>query len=288
MLFAERFVQPGMNKKVVLGFPPEQGTAQQQASIRRFHQPLSSGYRRLLALRSMAKIISSLALIGTPVELKLTLCRIWSRTVEAFVSRWVAIFGVCPTITINRDVQLESPLFQALLTFPGRTRIRTTSYHPTASNMVKPFYHEVKTALHAAESPQSWPDNLPLTLLDIRASLDLGSGLQRSRIGFWYRPPTTKRDGHPDFPWYRSHHSPSSFPPQQALNRLLPLPSVSHAVNAVFNFLTVWLLMFLDIKTSFGVATRSLRCKGRGTVATRSPGRQRCSLPVPSPVRLCA
>ncbi|BHF80219.1 hypothetical protein SprV_0702334300 [Sparganum proliferum] len=91
--------------------------------------------------------------------------------VKAFLSRWVAIFGAPSTITTDRGAQFESYLFQSLISFLGCTRIRTTTYHPTANGMVERFHRQLKASLCAAVDPENWTDHLPLVLLGIRSAL---------------------------------------------------------------------------------------------------------------------
>nr|VZI11761.1 unnamed protein product [Spirometra erinaceieuropaei] len=49
----------------------------------------------------------------------------------------------------------------------GRTRIRTTAYHPATNGIVKRFHRKLKTSLRAAEDSENWTNHLPLVLLDI-------------------------------------------------------------------------------------------------------------------------
>ena len=49
---------------------------------------------------------------------------------QAFVSTWIARFGVPSTITTDRSCQFESSLWQQLMQLLGTKRIRTTAYHP--------------------------------------------------------------------------------------------------------------------------------------------------------------
>nr|VZI14961.1 unnamed protein product [Spirometra erinaceieuropaei] len=111
--------------------------------------------------------------------------------VKAFVSRWVAMFGVPSTVTTDRGAQFESALFQTLLNFLGYTCILTTAYHPAANGMVELFHRQLKTALRAIEDPGNWSDNLPLALLRIRAALklDLGCSTAELVFGTILRPP---------------------------------------------------------------------------------------------------
>ena len=59
---------------------------------------------------------------------------------QAFVSRWIAVFGVPPTITTDREAQFESALFRPLADLLGIKRIHTTSYQPCANGMVERFH----------------------------------------------------------------------------------------------------------------------------------------------------
>nr|VZI51113.1 unnamed protein product [Spirometra erinaceieuropaei] len=104
--------------------------------------------------------------------------------VKAFVSRWVAIFGVPSTVTTDRGAQFESALFQTLLNFLGCTRIRTTAYHLAANGIVERFHRQLKTTLRAVEDPGNWSDNLPLALLGIRAALKSDLGCSAAELVF--------------------------------------------------------------------------------------------------------
>ncbi|BHF69194.1 hypothetical protein SprV_0301223700 [Sparganum proliferum] len=64
--------------------------------------------------------------------------------VNAYVSRWVAMFGAPSTVTTDRGAQFESTLFQTLLSFFGCACIRTTAYHPSANGMVERFHRQLK------------------------------------------------------------------------------------------------------------------------------------------------
>ena len=62
---------------------------------------------------------------------------------RAFVTRWVASFGVPSTITTDRGSQFESALFLALTNLLGTKRVRTTAYHPIANGLVERFHRQL-------------------------------------------------------------------------------------------------------------------------------------------------
>nr|VZI40988.1 unnamed protein product [Spirometra erinaceieuropaei] len=109
--------------------------------------------------------------------------------VEAFLSRWVAMFGAPSMVTTDRSAQIELALFQTLLNFLGCRRIRTTAYSPATNGMVERFHRKLKTALRAVEDPGNWSDNLPLAVLGIHAALksDLGCSAAELVFGTTFR-----------------------------------------------------------------------------------------------------
>eukprot|EP00795_Rhopilema_esculentum_P007425 gene7425-biopygen8703 len=95
---------------------------------------------------------------------------------QAFVSRWIAAFGVPSTITTDRGAQFESALFRSLADLLGIKRIHTTSYHPCANGMVERFHRQLKASIKAQPDSTRWIDLLPLILLGLRTTIktDLG------------------------------------------------------------------------------------------------------------------
>ena len=90
---------------------------------------------------------------------------------QAFVSGWIARFGVPSTIVTDRGRQFESNLWSALMKLLGSKRSRTTAYHPQANGMVERFHRQLKSALKTQQQPSAWMDALPLVLLGIRTAL---------------------------------------------------------------------------------------------------------------------
>ena len=91
-----------------------------------------------------------------------------STVASAFISGWIARFGVPSTITTDRGAQFESNLWTQLMRLLGSNRIRTTAYHPAANGLVERLHRQLKAALSAVPQTQ-WLDALPLVLLGIRS-----------------------------------------------------------------------------------------------------------------------
>uniref|UniRef100_A0A183SWH6 Reverse transcriptase domain-containing protein n=1 Tax=Schistocephalus solidus TaxID=70667 RepID=A0A183SWH6_SCHSO len=88
-------------------------------------------------------------------------------------SRLVTIFEILLTFTTDRDVRFGSALFQTLLTFLGCTRMQMTAESPAADDTLECFHRQLKTDRPTAEEPANSSGSLPLTLLSIRAALNL-------------------------------------------------------------------------------------------------------------------
>ena len=89
-----------------------------------------------------------------------------STVASAFISGWIARFGVASTITTDRGAQFESNLWTQLMRLLSSNRIRTTAYHPAANGLVERLHRQLKAALSAVPQTQ-WLDALPLVLLSI-------------------------------------------------------------------------------------------------------------------------
>ena len=103
---------------------------------------------------------------------------------KAFISRWVATFGVPAFIRTDRGSQFESKLFNRLSQLLGIKRIRTTAYHPIANGLVERFHRQLKAAIKALNNPNHWVDSIPLILLGIRTAHKVD--LHCSSAEIWY------------------------------------------------------------------------------------------------------
>ena len=86
----------------------------------------------------------------------------------AFISNWIARFGIPKVVTSDRGAQFTSQLWTEMV---GRLGIRastTTSYHPQSNGMVETFHRTLKGALRCFLDKGTWPSMLPWVLLGIR------------------------------------------------------------------------------------------------------------------------
>ncbi|KRZ87482.1 Transposon Tf2-9 polyprotein [Trichinella sp. T8] len=94
-----------------------------------------------------------------------TVCR-------AFLSTWVARFGIPSIVTTDQGRQFQSALWRELTTALGIKLAPASAYHPQTNGMVERFHRHLKTALAAhANHSHRWIDALPLVLLGIRSSV---------------------------------------------------------------------------------------------------------------------
>lgn len=96
---------------------------------------------------------------------------------KAFISTWVARYGVPTTLTSDRGSQFESTLWNKIMSLLGIKRIRTTAYHPQSNGMVERFHRQLKSSIMSnITNTSEWCSSLPLVLLGIRTALkaDLG------------------------------------------------------------------------------------------------------------------
>ena len=88
----------------------------------------------------------------------------------AFVSGWVARFGVPSTVTTDRGRQFESHLWKELTRLLGTKQIRTTAYHPISNGIIERFHRQLKGSLKDKTGGTTWVDALPLILLGLRSA----------------------------------------------------------------------------------------------------------------------
>ncbi|XP_055614541.1 uncharacterized protein LOC129760885 [Uranotaenia lowii] len=89
---------------------------------------------------------------------------------KAFVSGWIARFGVPTIVTTDLGRQFESELFRELTRLLGITHLRTTPYHPQANGQIERTHRQLKAAIMCHQNPR-WTESLPIVLLGMRTSI---------------------------------------------------------------------------------------------------------------------
>ena len=91
---------------------------------------------------------------------------------RAFLTHWVAIFGVPATLTTDRSRQFVSELWKKTATLSGAYTDVTTAYHPEANGLVERTHRTMKASLKAKlGSDPNWCDTLLVVLLGMRAAV---------------------------------------------------------------------------------------------------------------------
>jgi hypothetical protein len=103
---------------------------------------------------------------------------------EAFVSTWVARYGVPSTLTSDRGCQFVSDTWASLCDKLGIKHVTTTAYHPQATSLVERVRRQIKDALRARQAGADWPQHLPWVLLGLRAAPKEISGISSAEVVF--------------------------------------------------------------------------------------------------------
>jgi hypothetical protein len=90
--------------------------------------------------------------------------------VEAFLSTWVAHFGVPETLTSDRGAQFTSATWMSFCSSLGIKQAMITAYHPQTNGLVERAYRQLKDSLRARQAGVDWPAHLPWVLLGLRAA----------------------------------------------------------------------------------------------------------------------
>ena len=93
------------------------------------------------------------------------------KVADAFFSGWITRFGTPATITMDRDAQFKSKLWDNLCNQFAIVRNRTTSYHPQSNGMVERFHRQLEAAIMEHKSTSPWTTTLPAVLLDFRSAV---------------------------------------------------------------------------------------------------------------------
>ena len=96
---------------------------------------------------------------------------------DAFVTGWVARFGVPHTVTSDRGTQFSGAVWSCMCRTLGIQHVSTTAYHPQSNGMIERFHRQLKEALRARQCGAAWLEHLPWVLLGLRAAPKEVSGV---------------------------------------------------------------------------------------------------------------
>ncbi|KFD69783.1 hypothetical protein M514_17905, partial [Trichuris suis] len=91
---------------------------------------------------------------------------------RAFLSTWIARFGVPAVVSTDQGKQFQSAFWHELALSLGVRLAQTTAYHPQSNGFVERLHRQLKCALTAhVQTSRSWVDALPLVLLVLRTAV---------------------------------------------------------------------------------------------------------------------
>ncbi|CAM1305316.1 Uncharacterised protein r2_g1510 [Pycnogonum litorale] len=90
---------------------------------------------------------------------------------RAFISGWVARFGIPATIVTDRGRQFESNLWTQLNQMLGIRHFKTCAYSPATNGIIERLHRQLKSSLMTYNDPANWLEHLPMVLLGIRTSV---------------------------------------------------------------------------------------------------------------------
>jgi transposase InsO family protein len=104
--------------------------------------------------------------------------------IEAFMSNWVARFGVPETVTSDRGSQFSSFAWSSFCVKLCVQHAMTTAYHPQANGIVERVHRQPKDSLRACGAGTYWPLYLPWILQGLRAAPNKISGFSSTEAVF--------------------------------------------------------------------------------------------------------
>ena len=89
---------------------------------------------------------------------------------RAFISGWIARFGVPTTVTSDRGPQFTSDVWSNVTRLLGIEISLTAAYHPESNGLVERLHRSLKQSLRARLTGPEWADQLPWVLLGLRTT----------------------------------------------------------------------------------------------------------------------
>ena len=102
----------------------------------------------------------------------------------AFITGWVARYGVPAELHSDRGTNFCSSFWRAFCDVLGVKHSTTTSYHPESNGMIERVHRRLKDALRARQVGADWLAHLPWVLLGIRTAPREISGTSAAQAVF--------------------------------------------------------------------------------------------------------
>lgn len=90
---------------------------------------------------------------------------------KAFLSGWIARFGVPSQVVTDQGRQFESELFREFSKLLGIRVTHTTPYHPQSNGQIERWHRTLKASLMCHANPR-WSMVLPIIMLGLRSSIN--------------------------------------------------------------------------------------------------------------------
>ena len=87
---------------------------------------------------------------------------------QAFIRHWMPRYGIPDEVVTDRGTQFVGGSWKDLMATLGIQTHATTAYHPQSNGLVERMHRQLKAAIRARLTDESWMECLPLVLLGLR------------------------------------------------------------------------------------------------------------------------
>ena len=103
---------------------------------------------------------------------------------EAFVTRWIPIFGAPRQVHTDRGHNVDGALMNELSRLLGAEKTRTSGYHPQGDGQVERQNRTILNMMHsyAADDPKNWDQHLSTVLIGYNSTRHTSTGFEPNRL----------------------------------------------------------------------------------------------------------
>ena len=103
---------------------------------------------------------------------------------EAFVTRWIPIFGAPRQVHTDRGRNVDGALMNELCRLLGAEKTRTSGYHPQGDGQVERQNRTILNMMHsyAADDPKNWDQHLSTVLIGYNSTRHTSTGFEPNRL----------------------------------------------------------------------------------------------------------